>query len=78
MTDPKPKLPRDPNQLQKSIVVLATGEAQDDKKVGSAPSELRRPGGLNGGRARASKLIKEQRTEIAKKAASARWQDEKA
>lgn len=34
---------------------------------------LGRLGGLKGGKARASKLTPEQRTEIAKKAARARW-----
>lgn len=45
-----------------------------------APSEknpaavaLGRLGGLKGGKARAAKLSKEQRREIAKKAAAARW-----
>ena len=35
--------------------------------------ELGRRGGLKGGKARASKLTPEQRSEIAKKAAQARW-----
>jgi hypothetical protein len=34
---------------------------------------LGRLGGLKGGKARAAKLAKEQRSEIAKKAAAARW-----
>ncbi|WP_297794699.1 hypothetical protein [Mycobacterium sp.] len=36
---------------------------------------LGRKGGLKGGKARAAKLTPEQRTEIAKKAAAARWKD---
>lgn len=36
---------------------------------------LGRLGGLKGGKARAKKLTKEQRSEIAKKAAQARWKN---
>lgn len=38
-----------------------------------AAVELGRLGGLKGGKARAEKLTKEQRVEIARKAAKARW-----
>lgn len=38
-----------------------------------AAQELGRLGGLKGGKARAEKLTKEQRSEIARKAANARW-----
>ena len=38
-----------------------------------AAQELGRLGGLKGGKARAAKLTKEQRSAIAKKAAQARW-----
>ena len=38
-----------------------------------AAQELGRLGGLKGGKARAKKLTPEQRSEIAKKAAEARW-----
>jgi hypothetical protein len=37
--------------------------------------ELGRKGGLKGGKARAEKLTPEQRKEIAKKAAEARWKN---
>jgi hypothetical protein len=46
------------------------------KKKNPAAVELGRLGGLKGGRARAEKLTKEQRVEIPRKAAKARW-DEK-
>jgi hypothetical protein len=78
MTKP-PKRPRDPNQLAKFIVELATGEATeapppvDDGKDPAAVS-LGRRGGLKGGAARAAVLTPEQRTEIARKAAAKRWQ----
>ena len=38
-----------------------------------AAVELGRLGGLKGGKARAEKLTKEQRSEITRKAAKARW-----
>jgi hypothetical protein len=71
--------PRDPNQLAKFIVDLATGETSEAK----APPELEgknpaavalgRMGGLKGGRARAKALSAKRRAEIAKKAAAKRW-----
>jgi hypothetical protein len=39
-----------------------------------AAQELGRLGGLKGGKARAEKLAPEQRSEIARKAARARWE----
>ena len=38
-------------------------------------NEAQREGGLKGGKARADKLSPEERSEIAKKAAKARWAD---
>ena len=72
----KPKRPRDTNQLAKDIVDLSTGETEEaDPYYGKNPAavELGRLGGLKGGKARAKKLTKKQRSEIAKLAASARW-----
>lgn len=68
MTERKPKRPRDPNQLARSIVDLATGEAEDKKPLASA-----RKGGLKGAKARMKALTPEQRSEIARAAAAARW-----
>ncbi len=71
-----PKRPRDTNQLAKSIVDLATGEAEEkDPYQGKNPNavELGRLGGLKGGKARANALTAKKRSEIAKKAAKARW-----
>ena len=71
------KRPRDPNQLAKFIVDLATGEADEalppstDKDP--AAVSLGRRGGLKGGEARARALTPEQRAEIARKAAEGRW-----
>ena len=72
----KPKRPRDTNQLAKRIVDLSTGEAEEPKPdSGKNPAAvaLGRLGGLKGGKARANKLSKIRRQEIAKKAAKARW-----
>ena len=68
----RPKRPRDPNQLAKLVVDIATGEAENVKPV--APREAQRKGGLKGGKARARKLSANKRRAIAKKAAKARWQ----
>lgn len=72
----KPKRPRDANQLAKSIVDLTTGDAEeatDDSGKDPAAVALGRKGGLKGGKARAEKLSAKKRSEIAKKAALARW-----
>ena len=74
----KPKRPRDVNQLAKAIVDQATSEAAPEPRTaddGKNPAAvaLGRLGGLKGGVARAKKLSKKKRSEIAKKAANARW-----
>ena len=69
-----PKRPRDPAQLAKLIVDIATGDAHDAAESDKGPmSALGRAGGLRGGRARADKLPEERRSEIARQAAAARW-----
>jgi hypothetical protein len=71
----KPKRPRDPLQLAKLIGDIATGQIEektDDGKDAAAVS-LGRRGGLKGGKARAESLTAKKRSEIAKKAAKARW-----
>jgi hypothetical protein len=72
------KMPRDTNQLAKAVVDLATAgepapEAEPVTAKNPAAVELGRLGGLKGGKARAAKLSKKRKTEIAKKAARARW-----
>jgi hypothetical protein len=73
----KKKRPTDTNQLAKSIVDIATGESEDkvtsQDELKSAAAMLGRKGGLKGGKARAKALTKQQRHDIAKKAAAARW-----
>lgn len=70
----KQKLPTDTNKRAKSIVDIATGQeptVTDEIKLAAAA--LGRKGGLKGGPARAKTLSSKRRSEIAKKAAAARW-----
>jgi len=72
----KKKLPADANKKAKSIVDIATGETEDVKEIDpikAAAAALGRMGGLKGGNARAASLTPKKRSEIAKKAAAARW-----
>jgi hypothetical protein len=69
-----PKRPRDPNQLAKSIIDIATGQQPsplDPAESGFA--KRAKAGGAKGGPARAAALTPEQRSEIARAAAEARW-----
>jgi hypothetical protein len=68
-----PKRPRDPNQLAKLIVDIATGEAEDTASESKRHPSKRRAGGLKGGKSRAKSLGPDERHEIAKLAARARW-----
>lgn len=74
----RPKRPRDANQLARSIVDLATGEADETPSAevndkDPAAVTLGRRGGLKGGKARAGLLSPERRAEIARAAAKVRW-----
>ena len=71
-----PKRSRDPNQLAKLIVDIATGEVKDcdpDKGKDPAAVALGRKGGLKGGVSRMAALTEEERKELAAHAANARW-----
>jgi len=71
-----PKRPRDANQLARHIVALSVGDVEEDspdKGKDPAAVALGRKGGLKGGKARAASLTPEQRSDIAKIAATARW-----
>jgi hypothetical protein len=72
----KPKRPRDLSLLAKKIVDLATeGEpAEEPSEKNPHAVALGRLGGAKGGKARAEKLTPEQRSEISRKAAKARWE----
>ncbi len=68
--------PRDVNALARAIVDEATGDEKtqkDEPEKNPAAVALGRLGGKKGGPARAAKLSKKRRSEIAKKAAEARW-----
>jgi hypothetical protein len=68
------KRPRDPNQLGKLIVDIATGAIEDElSEQKRNPIRRGRAGGLKGGKLRAKKLTPDQRAEIARIAADARW-----
>ena len=58
------------------VMRIATGEIEETspEKQGNASA---RKGGLKGGRARAIKLTDDQRSEIARTAAQARWKKSK-
>jgi hypothetical protein len=71
-----PKRPRDPNQLAKSIIDIATGEKPDrdptPEEQGKDPAAVAL--GKKGGKARADSMTPERRAEIARKAAERRWE----
>jgi hypothetical protein len=75
MTEPRRKRPRDPAQLAKLIVDIATGEVEDREPTpeerGKDPAASAM--GRKGGPARAASMTPERRSEIAKKAAAKRW-----
>jgi len=71
MATKRPKRPRDPIQLGKLIADIATGQVEDavEDKRDTGAAEL----GKKGGNARAKKLSKQKRQDIARIAAKARW-----
>lgn len=77
MTTKRLKRPRDPIQLGKLIVEIATGQVEDrveDRKDPKAV-ERGRAGGKLGGKARSDRMTPERRREIAQRAARSRWKD---
>jgi hypothetical protein len=79
MPEARRKRPRDPAQLAKLMIDIASGEVEDrpptPEEQGKSASRVARgkAGGPKGGKARAIKLTPEQRTEIARLAAQTRW-----
>ena len=63
------KRPADLIGMSVTVGKIATGEIEDNRKSGRVKS------GKAGARARAENLSAEKRSEIARKAASARWGD---
>lgn len=68
------KRPRDPNQLAKSIIGIATGEVED-REPDSGKDPAAAALGRKGGKARAESMTPERRSAIAKKAAKTRWKN---
>lgn len=77
MPDRSRKTPRDPNQLARFVIDAATSGRDDApmQQDGKNPAAvaLGRLGGLKGGKARAESLSPKKRSEIARKAAQARY-----
>jgi len=78
MPDRSKKRPRDTNQLAYQVMLESTGQAPKyeppaEPVKNPAAVELGRLGGLKGGNARAAKLSPRKRSQIAAKAAKARW-----
>lgn len=70
----KKKLPTDVNKKAFSIVQIATSEDTEiTREKNPAAVALGKLGGLKGGHSRAKALTSKRRSDIAKKAASARW-----
>jgi hypothetical protein len=71
MAEKRLKRPRDPIQLGKLIVDIATGQVEDrvPPREESPAAKL----AMKGGKARAAKLTPKRRREIAQQAAQARW-----
>jgi hypothetical protein len=71
MSEKRLKRPRDPIQLGKLIVDIATGHVEDrmpESETSDAAKIAKK-----GGNARAAKLTAKRRREIAQKAAQTRW-----
>jgi hypothetical protein len=82
MPERSKKRSRDPNQLAYQIMLESTGQAPKFNPAEPSPPDpsknpaavaLGRLGGLKGGAARAAKLSPGKRSQIAAKAAKARW-----
>jgi hypothetical protein len=72
----KTRMPVDANQRGKAIVDLVAGDREIvDPDEGKNPRavEAGREGGRKGGRARAAKLTPQERSDAARRAATARW-----
>ena len=78
MPDRSTKRPRDPNRLAYQIMLESTEQAEkyqpEEKPKMAAAVELGRLGGLKGGAARAAALSPKKRSQIAARAARARWE----
>jgi hypothetical protein len=78
MPERSKKRPRDPNQLAYQVMLESTGQSPKyeppvERTKNPAAVALGRLGGLKGGHARAKKLSGRKRSQIAARAARARW-----
>lgn len=67
------KRPADSVARAVKVAKIATGEVEDDKPEEEGKDQAAQSLGQRGGKARAEKLSPEKRAEIAKKAATKRW-----
>lgn len=69
----------DPNRRAYLTMLKTTGQESTYERPAKNPAavELGRRGGLKGGKARSERLSPRRRTEIARKAAAARWKKKK-
>jgi len=72
----KHQVPEDVNEIAFRVTQEATDENRPVMAKNPAAVILGRAGGLKGGKARAEKLAPEQRSDIARRAALARWSKE--
>lgn len=63
----------DPSEIARHVLDAVAPNAEPPKEKNPAAVALGRLGGKKGGPARAAKLTAKKRSEIAKKAAAARW-----
>jgi hypothetical protein len=77
MPEKRPKRPRDPAQLAKLMIDIASGEVEDREPTpeerGKDPAAAAM--GRKGGAARAKSMTPKRRVEIARKGAQKRWQN---
>lgn len=75
MPEKPPKRPRDPAQLAKLMIDIASGDVEDRERTpeeqGKDPAAAAL--GKKGGAARAKSMNAARRSEIARKAAASRW-----
>jgi hypothetical protein len=75
MAETRRKRPRDPAQLAKLMIDIASGEIEDREPTpeerGKDPAAAAL--GKKGGKARARNMTAERRSEIARRAAQSRW-----
>lgn len=72
----KPKRPRDVTGNAVHVMKILTGEIEEETPVEDDKDPAAVAMGRKGGKARASKLTKDERSEIARNAANKRWKND--